>query len=112
MVKWRAVGAVALCGWAAAAEANEAAYHDPDRGCGEAEAFVHSGRIADLPGCDRELPKNPPAAERAMHDAKVHLRAADRLLTGEVQLGVDRELEAASRELTAVPGWALPHYQR
>ena len=67
-------------------------WHDPERGCGQLENWKKTSRIADLPGCDGELPKGAPPGETAMHDAKKILRDVEKL---DFTLRLDHELPIA-----------------
>jgi len=87
-------------------------WHDPDRGCGTVEGWKQTHRIADLIGCDGELPKGAPPGEVAMHDAKWALRTAENLLDGHNPNGVQRLLDRAASIMNAAPSDARVNFAR
>ncbi|MCS6912490.1 MAG: hypothetical protein RMK29_19105 [Myxococcales bacterium] len=92
-------------------------WHDPERGCGTLEAWVRTGRIKDLPGCEGELPKGAPPGEIAMRDAKRALHEAEKLLDQGQTAEVETKLEAATHIMNRAPNdprvnWARPHYAK
>lgn len=78
-------------------------WHDPERGCGIFENWKKTSRIADLPGCDGELPKGAPAGEVAMHDAKKLLRELEKQLDAGQQLDVEGKINQATEILNKAP---------
>ncbi|MBI3505896.1 MAG: hypothetical protein HY059_13730 [Proteobacteria bacterium] len=90
-------------------------WHDVGRGCGESASWNLSKRIADLPGCDGELPKGSPPGEVAMHDAKLKLHHAERLLDANTAAGVEALLAEAEAIMSKAPSdprvaWALQRF--
>ena len=88
-------------------------WHDPDRGCGTLADWKKTQRISDIPGC--ELPKGAPAGEVAMHDAKVSLVAAEKILDDNRTAGVQELIDRAVVVLNNAPNdprvnWARPLY--
>src|SRR5688572_10075555 len=63
-----------------AGSAHAANWSDPDNGCGTGAAFAKSGKVADLPGCSGKVPKDAPAVELLLRDAKRALADAEELL--------------------------------
>jgi hypothetical protein len=63
-----------------AGTAHAANWSDPDNGCGTGAAFAKSGKVADLPGCSGKVPKDAPAVELLLRDAKRSLADAEELL--------------------------------
>ena len=90
-------------------------WHDPDRGCGTPEGWQRTQRISDIPGCAGELPKGAPAGEVAMHEAKVSLAAAEKILDGKRAAGAQELIDQAIAIMGRAPNdprvnWARPHY--
>lgn len=92
-------------------------WHDPDRGCGLIDNWKKSNHIADLPGCDGELPKGAPPGETAMHDAKKLLHDAEKQIeagqTGDIEAKIAQAIEImnrAPRDPRVL--WALSHFDR
>jgi hypothetical protein len=90
-------------------------WHDPDRGCGTLEGWNKTQRISDIPGCSGELPKGAPAGEVAMHDAKVNLAAAEKILDGNRTAGAQELIDRAVNTMSRVPSdprvnWARGFY--
>ena len=79
-------------------------WHDAERGCGLIDNWKKSNRIADLPGCDGDLPKGAPPGEVAMHDAKKLLRESEKQIdagqTGDVDQKVAQAIEIMNRAPT------------
>jgi hypothetical protein len=80
---------------AGTASADAKVWIDPARGCGRGATFLDSGRVADLPGCSGKLPKDAPAVEVALHDAKRALLDVDK----DVERGRVEKLDAALAEV-------------
>ncbi len=92
-------------------------WHDPARGCGQLEDWRKTERVADLPGCDGELPNGVPAGEVSMHDAKRALRQAEELLDKRKTEGVEAFIDKAALALNEAPSdprvnWARPHFAK
>lgn len=90
-------------------------WHDSERGCGLIENWRKTNRIADLPGCDGELPKGAPPGEVAMHDAKKLLREAEKLIESDKPAEVDAKIAQATELMNRAPSdprvhWARGHY--
>jgi hypothetical protein len=89
-----------LLGWVSTASAVEW-WHDTERGCGLIDNWKKSNRIADLPGCDGDLPKGAPPGEVAMHDAKKLLRESEKQIdagqTGDVDQKIAQAIELMNR---------------
>lgn len=51
--------------------------------CGSAEAYLRSGQLEDLPGCEGELPAGAPPAAEVLRDGKLALLRAQRHLQEE-----------------------------
>lgn len=91
-------------------------WHDPQRGCGTLDGWQRTFRIADLPGCDGDLPKQAPQGEQSMHDAKKALREAEKILDSGQTTDVEIKLDLATTTMNKAPNdprvnWARPHYQ-
>ena len=90
-------------------------WHDPDRGCGTLEGWSKTQRISDIPGCSGDLPKGAPAGEVALHDAKVNLAAAEKILDSNRTAGAQELIERAASTMNRAPSdprvnWARPFY--
>jgi hypothetical protein len=101
--------------WASNAAATEY-WHDPERGCGLFENWKKTNRIADLPGCDGELPKGAPPGEVAMHDAKKLLRDAEKQIDAGQTTDVEQKIAQATEIMNRAPSeprvnWARAHFQ-
>lgn len=91
-------------------------WHDPLRGCGTLDGWQRTYRIADLPGCDGDLPKQAPVGEQSMHDAKRALREAEKILDTDQTTDVESKLDQATTLMNKAPNdprvnWARPHFQ-
>jgi hypothetical protein len=89
-----------VCG---AARANSALWFDPDLGCGRAEVFAQTAKIADLPGCSGTLPAKAPEIERLLHDAKRALVDLEGLLAANKLDAADRLLEDLRLRFSRTP---------
>jgi hypothetical protein len=92
-------------------------WHDPERGCGILENWKKTNRIADLPGCDGELPKGAPPGETAMHDAKKLLREAEKQLDAGQTGDVDQKIAQATDIMNKAPrdprtDWARSYFDK
>jgi hypothetical protein len=90
-------------------------WHDPDRGCGTLEGWQRTQRISDMPGCAGELPKGAPVGEVVMHDAKVSLAAAEKILDDHRTAGAQELIDRALGLMNRAPNdprvnWARAHY--
>jgi len=90
-------------------------WHDAERGCGLIENWKKTNRIADLPGCDGELPKGAPPGEVAMHDAKKLLHDAEKQIDGGQTGDVEQKIAQAIETMNRAPNdprvnWARSHF--
>jgi hypothetical protein len=74
-----------------------------DLGCGRAAAFGRSARVADLPGCSGRLPKDAPAMEGVLHEAKRRLLDAEDLLGRNKLEKLDALLTQVEADLAHAP---------
>ena len=68
-------------------------------GCGSGEAFLRSGHIEDLTGCEGELPPGAPAAAEVLRDSKLQLLRAQRHILDEAQEPAAQALARAGEAL-------------
>lgn len=92
-------------------------WHDPERGCGQLENWKKTSRIADLPGCDGELPKGAPPGETAMHDAKKLLREVEKQLDAGQTGDADQKIAQATELMNKAPrdprtDWARSYFDK
>ncbi len=90
-------------------------WHDPERGCGLIDNWKKTNHIADLPGCDGELPPGAPPGEIAMHDAKKLLRDAEKQIDNGQTGDVDQKIAQAIEVMNRAPSdprvnWARSHF--
>ena len=90
-------------------------WHEADRGCGLIENWKKTNSVADLPGCDGELPKGAPPGETAMHDAKKLLREAEKLIADGKTGDAEAKIAQATEMMNKAPNdprvnWARAHY--
>jgi hypothetical protein len=78
-------------------------WHDPDRGCGTLDGWYRTQRISEIPGCSGELPEGAPAGEVAMHDAKVNLAGAEKILDGDRTAGAKELIDRAVSVMNRAP---------
>ncbi len=90
-------------------------WHDPDRGCGTTDNWGRTHRMQDLPGCSGTLPQGASPGEVGLHDVKLKLIEAERLLDAKSADGVAAILDAATAMGNAWPNdprnnWARARY--
>jgi hypothetical protein len=90
-------------------------WHDPERGCGTVDNWNRTHRMQDLPGCSGTLPQGASPGEVGLHDVKLKLMEAERLLDARNGDGVAALLDAATTQANAWPAdprnnWARARY--
>lgn len=83
--------------------ADSAVWFDSHNECGRAATFAKTGHAADLPGCSGRIPKDAPAVEIVLHDAKRKLVEVEELLGKNKLDKIDALLTQAEADLAKTP---------